>query len=136
DQRYIDAFLLKSYVVPLGKDQDITVIKSSCAIFINPSDEQVERMKKENGEEDFATIADDQVYYTSEALNFLKNNKFDCITPDTRFLKFVTPDSEFVFDTRALVSYGWLSILFNSDSLPKIVSPADMEATYKTYVGR
>ncbi|HXB41100.1 MAG TPA: hypothetical protein VNZ49_11200 [Bacteroidia bacterium] len=133
DQRYIDAFLLKSYWVPISKDQEITVIKSSCAVFINPTDEQIEQMKKEDGEENFSTIADDQMYYTYEAQNFFKENKIDCLSPATRYLKFVTPDSEFVVDTRAKVSYGWLTILFNSDSLPKILTPIDMPRVFKTY---
>lgn len=136
EQRYFDSFVLKNYIVPPGKNQDITVIKSSCAVFINPSDEQIEQLKKENGEENFSIIADDQMYYAYEAQNFFKENKIDCLLPTTRYLKFVTPDGDLIIDTRAKVSYGWLSILFNSDSLPKILSPIDMPGTYKTYFGK
>lgn len=40
-----------------------SVHEKAVAIFIAPTDDKIESMKKEEGEEDYYVIADDELYY-------------------------------------------------------------------------
>src|SRR5688500_9926642 len=64
EYNYGDEFKLDNYLVHVNIDSsDLEEVRESVALLIYPTDDQVEEMKKEYGEEDFYTVADDALWY-------------------------------------------------------------------------
>ena len=92
-------------------------------------------MKKDFGEEDFYTIADDNIYFESEADEFLEQKKVKVVYPNTRYLKFISATSkEFCIDTKSKSKPGWFTILFDPNrESPILVHPIDIVEDYERY---
>jgi hypothetical protein len=103
------------------------------AVFIDPTDEEIAAMKKEYGEEDFDTVADDAMYYSWQATEFLNGlNIPTCSTKDESHL-FVTKDGREYRMDRACD--GWCLILWNGKEEPVYADMAEI-FTYEPYLKR
>lgn len=115
-------------------NEEFTVIKESCGVFVYPTDQQIAHLKEVSGEDDFYTIADDNNYYFGEAMELLRRGKISIVSPDTRYLLFVLQNRQMVYvDTQSEEFLGWTTILFNADSLPKFVNPVDISNEVGVY---
>lgn len=63
-------------------------IAKACGVFFTPTDAELERMKKEIGEEDFFTVMDDYGWYFSESTTFLKDKGIKTITTSEKSVRF------------------------------------------------
>ncbi|WP_205504610.1 hypothetical protein [Rufibacter psychrotolerans] len=130
-----ESFVLKNYLVSKIPSNDFITISQKAGIFISPDSVQIESLKKENGEEDFYTVADDNSYFEHEASEYLKEKKFRIVYPTKRYIKFISKNHEFYFDTKAKAARGWTAILFSPEKgAPKIINPADIDLEFQEYL--
>jgi hypothetical protein len=95
------------------------------AIFIDPTDEDVERMKKDNGEDVFYTIADDSLYYKWEAVEFLSKNGISYWFTKNEEHEFTAKESNSKYSIKKECA-GWCLILFNGKGEPEWASAVDI----------
>jgi hypothetical protein len=77
--RYRDTIIETDSTFEIGK---------ACGVFFTPSDAELDRMKKEIGEEDFFTVMDDYGWYFSESTTFLKDKGIKTITTSEKSVRF------------------------------------------------
>jgi hypothetical protein len=127
-EAYDASFVLANYLVKNAPANDMQVLDSDAAIFIAPDSVQVEELKKEDGEDNFYTAADDAQYYQGEDMELFDSLKVKVIAPHKRYIKFISRVKTVYFDTRSKAALGWTTVLFRTDSLPKIVNSVDLYA--------
>ncbi len=70
-------------------NSDTLIIDQTCAVFVSADSLQIEKKKKEFGD-DFYVVADDYMYYLYETRIFLDSMKLKIVNCDSKkFLKFV-----------------------------------------------
>jgi hypothetical protein len=116
---------LDNYRASGGDTSNIQLIDSTCAVVINPTEDQLKRMEKEYGD-DFATIADDYSFYQSEAILKFDSAHVKIINPQTRLLKLKNPSGTWLLDLRKDGAPEWNIILFSVDKKPEITSAIDV----------
>lgn len=133
---YEERFKLENFLVDKIPTKDFITITESTVIFVSPDSEQIKRLKKEIGEEDFYIVADDNSWYQFEAEEYFEKKKMKTLRSQKRYLKFIAKDKKvYNFDTKAEFS-GWETILFRPDSLPKIINPTVIEQEDSLYFGK
>ena len=130
-----NVYNLKNYLVHSAPKAEIMQIDKACIISIFPNGDQVEKMQKKMGD-DYSTVVDDATYYQSLYAEPAQKRNIKVISPDKRYLKFITNSKPILLDTRAKNSGGWMVLFFRPDSLPKIAGATDAETEIKTYFGR
>ena len=103
--------------------ESIQIINPPCAIIINPSDEQIEEMRKD---EDFYTIADDASFYQSNAMLVLDSFNIKSVFAEKRFLKVISEGKPMVIDIRKRGAPEWNIIFFQERKMPKVMSSIDV----------
>jgi hypothetical protein len=120
----IDAYLQSE---PVNGDEE-EWFESDCALLIHPTEDQIDAMIKEYGEEDFHIIADDNVWYHSSAGVLLDSVGVRVLTPTKRFVKLAGEDSSWRLDLRRRGAFPWNLILFSTKKGPQIFSTVDLSA--------
>jgi hypothetical protein len=135
DSRLKQSMNIDNYVVD-SKDikSDYLSITETCGIFISPDSMEIDKMKKEYGEKDFYVSADDNMYYEHNASSFLDSLHIKTIYPINRYLKFIVNSDTIYIDTKSKFKYGWLSILYKKNTMPKIFNSPDIEQEYDDYL--
>lgn len=109
-----------------------TIIKTPCAVIINPSSHTIDSLKKVN-EEDFYIAADDNMFYMAQAMNFL----------DSMQVKMVYKDSEgtLAFQWAGGQSTGmnlsklyWRVLLFNGKTKPIEADITSLHSEFENYM--
>ena len=116
---------LNNYIVEEKNASDIQLIDSTCVVVIGPTDEQIQKMEKEYGD-DFETIVDDNSYYQSEAIMKFDSTNIRTVAATKRYLKFQGPKQMWVVDIRKDGAPEWNVILFNVDKKPEVSSSIDV----------
>jgi hypothetical protein len=106
--------------------EEIQVIDSVAALIVNPTDEQIDQMLKENGEEDFSTIADDASFYQSEGIIALDSFGINTVDATKRYIKFVGRTESWVLDIRQKGAPAWNIIFFDPKTTPQVNSWVDI----------
>jgi len=128
------SLLLENFLVNSKSiNNDFVIITHNCGIFISPNSIDIEKMKKEYGEEDFYTVADDNMYYDNEASKFLDSVQYKCIYPKARYLKFTVNNETICIDTKSRFKSGWLRILYSVNNKPIIFNSIDIEQVFHDY---
>ncbi len=105
--------------------------KDRVAIFIDPTDREIEEMKKSYGD-DFYTIADDRIYYRWQAAEFFRKNSFPyCFTEIKEHTFKMVDGKEKVVDSGCK---DWCMILWNRDTDPIVTDAIDLFFHYE-YLG-
>ena len=128
-------FKLETYLVQ-GKvnGNDVQTISESAVLVVNPTDEQIEEMKKEYGEDDFYTIADDASFYQSNALMLIDSLGVKKINAEKPFALLVGEDKPYTLSLRKKGAPGWMIILFHPKKTPEVVPAIDLNGEMlKTY---
>ena len=113
---------------------DTIVIKNQTAIIIEPTDKQIEKRKKEVGEEDFYIGADDYMWYLNESTETFRKNKLNVLSiKNGKIIKF-----EMENGNNAILELNgkdelWQIYLFDPKLKPKKIDMTDSENEYKTY---
>ena len=113
---------------------DTIVIKNQTAIIIEPTDKQIEKRKKEVGEEDFYIGADDYIWYLNESTETFRKNKLNVLNiKNGKTIKF-----EMENGNNAILELNgedelWQIYLFDPKLKPKKIDMKDSENEHKTY---
>lgn len=121
---------------PLTKNSNDTIfIQEKCAVFISCTQDEIEREKKEYGEENFYIGIDDKNYYDFEAKTILENKKIKIVNVNhQKVIVFKSKKGDFTV-LRDTISEIRCTYLFEPNQLPKHISSIDIEDEYKIYFG-
>ncbi len=123
---YDKLFLLESYLADGNfSENELQTIDSTCAIFVFPTEEQLENLKKTEGEDNFETILDDGNFYQAEAMRLIDSLGFNTITAESRYLT-LRGQRTWALDVRKKNLPEWNLILFQVDKEPIIVPTAGL----------
>jgi hypothetical protein len=115
---------------------DTLIIDSTAAVFTIVESAEIEKRKKKYGD-DFYTGADDFVFASSEAHNYLEKQNIKIIDANGRqFLKFVKADKSAVVIRLDTVSQLFNLYLFNPAKAPVNADMTNVEAEYKKYFSK
>jgi hypothetical protein len=127
DNNYTAQFNLENYLTGEQIDASkVQVIDFNCAVLIYPTHQQVEEMKKTEGEDEFYTIADDANFYQTRAIQFLDSARIKTVGTQKQFVKFVSGGSTWTLDVRKKNLPGWNLILFNTKKAPQPTAAVNM----------
>jgi hypothetical protein len=108
-----------------GSGECPSIHEKPIAIFIDPTDEEIKRMKIENSEEDFFTISDDNLYYQWQAVEFLKKRNIPYCFTKNESHTFITTTKNRKYVMNKECGY-WCLILWNGKIEPVWVNTADI----------
>lgn len=133
-----DYLALESYAYAESVDtSQVDVIDKDCALIVYPTDQQIEDMKKEYGEDDFYTLADDAMFYQSSASENLDSVGIQSLAMKKRYIRFKGANRSWDLDIRKKGAPEWNIILFKRDKAPKVVTGIDLTVdSVKTYFNK
>lgn len=111
-------------------------ISEDCIVLIYPTDQQIAESKEEIGEEDFYIIADDNNFYMSNLIEFMKKINVTTITSNKRILKFIGNSEDYIVNLdkqNAPKLASWNAILFNKNREPIFIDIANFDEEYIVY---
>jgi hypothetical protein len=110
----------------------VELITYPCSIVISPTLKQIDKMKKDDGE-DYDSIIDDDVYYQSQSGQYIDSIKLKKIEKyATGSITFKTTNGKlFTID---LSKYTFAVLLFNGKTKPVEADMVDFAASYKGYM--
>ncbi len=124
-----DLFKLDSYLDNKVIDTaSLLTIDFDCAFIIYPSDEQMEEMKREYGEDDFFTIVDDGSYYHGTATGLLDSLQITTVSATKPFVRFIGVDKTWTLNLTRKGLPAWDLIFFKRNIEPKIIGTAGLKA--------
>jgi hypothetical protein len=124
---YENLFKLESYLVSnVPEDAKLQIIDSTCAILVYPTDEQLEELKKNEGEENFYTAADDSNWYMAHALEKMDSAGVRYIEASGRFLQLKGVNKTWTLDVRKRNLLPWNLIFFKLNRDPQIIPTIDL----------
>ncbi len=113
---------------------DTIVVKNQTAIIIEPTDKQIEKRKKEVGEEDFYIGADDYMWYLNESTETFRKNKLNVLNiKNGKTMKFEMENGNNAILELNEEDELWQIYLFDPKLKPKKIDMTDSENEYKTY---
>lgn len=123
---YKEMYDIQNYVTPKVDDSRTEIIDFDCAILIYPTDEQIEEMKKQMGEDDFYIVADDNNWYQGTAIGLIDSLNIRKFTASERYLVLKGNNKSWTLDIRKDNSVPWNLIFFKRTKEPKIISTVDL----------
>lgn len=117
-----EAYLVKSKV----NGADVQTVSESSVLVVNPTDEQIDEMMKEYGEEDFYTIADDASYYQANAISIIDSLGVKSVSAEKPYALLIGDNAPWTINLRRKGAPGWMLILFNKSKTPEIVPAIDV----------
>jgi hypothetical protein len=116
---------IEAYLVDKVEDRSqVDVVDSSVVVIVNPTDEQIEQMQKDLGD-DFGTIADDWSYYQYTATMAIDSLHIPFFNVDKRYIEFAGK-KKWIVDLRKKGAPEWNIILFNKNKSPKVMQGIDV----------
>lgn len=108
-------------------------VSHPCAILYSPDSAQLAKLKKENGEEAFFTIADDNSNYLADARIFLEGKGVKIMEPTSGKMHFQSKTGNATTIDLSDPKYNWEVWLYDGNKLNKI-DVTDIENEYKKYM--
>jgi len=113
---------------------DTIIVKSQIAIIIEPTEKQIEKRKKEVGEEDFYIGADDYMFYINESTKTFNKNKLKILNiKKDKIINFELENGSNSFLELNDEGELWQIYLFDPKLKPKKIDMTDSENEYKNY---
>ena len=117
------------------RNNDTLVIENRSAIIYEPTDKRINKLKKEFGEEDFYTSADDYLFYLNESNKYLESQKMKIVmTKNDKVLKFILADKSVTTIKLDLEKEIWGIYLFDPKQQPKRIDMTAIDEEYKEYI--
>lgn len=105
----------------VGIDQ-YNVEQDSAIVFLYPTGDEIKKLKKEKGEDDFYTIADDENFYQAKIEEILNTKNYKTVNTDKRFIKF---NADVVFDKNSNEN-KWSVIIFKKGNKLEVTSSVEL----------
>ena len=120
-------YKLESYLSKMTIDnKKLETVDFDCAILIYPTVDQIEEMKKAEGEDDFYVGADDSSWYQAEAIDKIDSMKIRKVSAEGHFLRLKGQQKTWDLDIRKKNLPSWNLIFFKTTKEPIIVSTVDL----------
>jgi hypothetical protein len=129
DSNTFESFLrLENYLCTAKiPSPELQVIDSTCAILVNPTDEQFIEMKENYGEDGLATLTDDNGYFQSNARHILDSASIKITEAEKRFIRLAGENNRtWLLDIRKEGAPAWNLIIFNTRKEPEIIPAIDL----------
>jgi hypothetical protein len=124
---YESLFNLSTYLTDSTLLEDsIQVINSDCAVLIYPTSAQIDAMIKDNGEDNFYIIADDNNWYQGVAIGMIDSVGVKTIGATKPFLRFEGKEKRWTLAIRKKNLPEWNIVFFNTSKEPKIISAIEL----------
>lgn len=118
----------------LKANTDTLMVTQNAAVFYEPDSLQMERRKKEVGEEAFYIGADDYLFYLNETYKYLeKKNLPVLLSQNKKYLKFVGNDSKATLIKLDTLPELWGVFFFDNTKAPQQIDLTMIEEEYKSY---
>ncbi|MBO9728377.1 MAG: hypothetical protein J7623_07030 [Chitinophaga sp.] len=112
---------------------DAEKISQPCAILYAPDSARLEKLKKENGEEAFYTMADDNQNYLADARMFLEGKGVKIMAPNGGKLHFESKSGHTTTIDLSDPKYNWEAWLYDGNKVNKI-DLTNIENEYLKYM--
>lgn len=109
------------------------VLSEPCAVFYSPDTSKLEKLKKENGEEAFYTIADDNQNYMADSHIFVESKGLKIVDPEGGTINFRGKNGSITTINLDDAKYSWAVFLFDGNTVNKI-DITDIEGEYAKYM--
>jgi hypothetical protein len=108
-------------------ENEMQVIDASSVILINPTEEQILEMKEAYGDDELASLTDDNTYFQSIARHILDSLGVKTYEGEKRFIKLAGENNKtWLLDMRKPGAPAWNLVLFNKRKDPEIVPAIDL----------
>jgi len=116
-------------------NKDLQVITSPCAVLIRPNLQNLEKLKKENSEDDFNTIVDDNQYYMATSIQYLDSLKVKILHRNSEgsLIFKTTQGTIFILQTDSVY---WGVLLFNGRTKPLEADMTVINQDYESYMSK
>jgi hypothetical protein len=123
-----DEFVLENYLVHTDIDtSQLQTIDTTAALLVYPSDEQIETMKEEYGEENFYTVADDGNYYQGTAIGMIDSLNVPTVNAERPYVRFKADNQQWTLHVRGKNAPPWNIIFFKKGKKPAIISTVELQ---------
>lgn len=127
DVDYDSFFKIENYMASgVENDSIFELVNMDCAILIYPTVEQIEEMKKTDGEENFYIAADDANWYQAQVIDTLDHVGIKTIVASEQFLRLKGQERTWDLDIRKKNMPAWNVIFFKITKEPQIISTTDL----------
>lgn len=118
-----------------SKTTDTLIINNKSAVIFEPTENSINKRKKEIGEEVFYIGADDYLFYLDQSITFLEKQEINIVqTKNNRILKFISKDkSETIINLNSEEEI-WGIYLFDPKWKPKKIDMTATEEEFKEYL--
>lgn len=124
---------IEDSVTEIVKFEDTLIIKGVCVVLFSPDSTKVRQLKNNYGLENFYIMADDNLWYLSQAREFLQSNEMKIVETKTKTIQFIDSTGN---KTEVLISnldVSWGCILFDGRNAPKHVGLVGISEHYFNY---
>ena len=121
-----DVLTIDDYLVEGITDSAVQNISGSLVLIIQPTEEQIDEMIKEYGEDTFYTVSDDANFYQGTALGLIDSIGVKTATAEKRYIRYRGVIREWLLDVRKQNTPPWNMIFFHPEKRPEIVSSIDV----------
>lgn len=101
-------------------------IDFDCAILIYPTEEKIERMKSDYGEEDFYIVADDNNWYQEKANEIIDSLGVKRIIVRGKYLRLKGESKTWTLNIRRDNLPSWNLVFFKRTKEPQVISTVDL----------
>lgn len=124
---YESLFKLESFLVTNPVDTSLVqTIDFDCVILVYPTAEQIEEIKKEEGEDDFYTIADDNNWYQGLAIEMVDSVGVKKEEASRQFIRLIGENETWTLDLRKKNLPMWNMVFFKRDKKPLIIQTIEL----------
>jgi hypothetical protein len=117
-----------------GANSDTLLVAKRAAVFTEPDSLQIEKMKKEMGSDNFYTGADDFMYYSSLAREFLDSMKLPVIDcKNKNYIKFIDQNGLSEITDLHKDTNGWNLYFFDPARKPQKANLTGIRKSYLEY---
>ncbi|WP_144695860.1 hypothetical protein [Chitinophaga vietnamensis] len=120
-------------VKTVAEDPKALKITRRCAVFYAPDEHKLAKLKKENGEEAFYTIADDNQHYLSDSRQFLADKGIEIVDATNGALSFRPTGGKPQQLNLDEEQYNWGVLIFDGKSVHK-ADITNIEGEYEKYL--
>jgi len=115
---------------------DSLIVQGICAVLFIPDSAKIKELKKGASDEDFSTVADDNMWYIAKAREFLKKQDINVFDTQKKVIVFVKSSGERTIFDISSPKFDWGLLLFNGTDKPMDASLTEVEEDYQKYFAK
>ena len=105
-------------VTEVLQSNDSIIIKGACAVLFSPDSIKINHLKSLYGEDNFYILTDDNLWYLSEARQFLQSKKIRIVETEKERIQFIQSNGRKIDVNISNTDTSWGYILFDGKKEP------------------